>query len=251
MLVEPLLGSRPRPAGAVRCPACSGAKTMTVRPGLRLPRPAMASAKPVRSCSGSAVPWLRTLCPDSAANTVTVDCPAANPRDTWSGSHGLDASSSAKQSEYFPDQPWVDLSSTPGRQSRQFSSTSRSDRPMVALARNPGPKRFAFALRPRRSRIGPLTITISAAPPVLVAGPWSMKAGSPIACSAAPDDRKVLGPAPGHDRVDRRLVRGHRAVAHRLVEQHVVGLPRPGREHRATSASVGGTTGRPSVQPLA
>ena len=156
----------------------------------------MASAKQVRSCSGSAVPWLRTLCPDSAAKTVTVDCPAANPRETWSGSQGLDASSSAKQSEYFPGQPWVDLSRTPGRQSRQFRSTSRSDRPMVALALYPGPKRFVFALRPRRSRIGPLTMTIKAAPPVLVAGPWSMKEESPIACRAAPTTGKYSGRHP-------------------------------------------------------
>ena len=95
----------------------------------------MASAKQVRRGSGSAVPWLSTLWPDSAAYTVTVDCPEANPRDTWRGSHGLDASSSAKHSEYFPAQPWVDLSRTPGWQSRQLRRISRRARPMVALAR--------------------------------------------------------------------------------------------------------------------
>ena len=44
-------------------------------------------------------------------------------------------------------------------------------------------------------------------------------------------DGKVLGPAPRHDGVDRRLLRGDRAVAHRLVQQDLIGRPRPGREH--------------------
>ena len=56
------------------------------------------------------MPWARTLCPDSAAKTVTVDCPGRNPRATESGSQGLASSSSAKHSEYLPGQPWVDLS---------------------------------------------------------------------------------------------------------------------------------------------
>ena len=69
-------------------------------------------------------------------------------------------------------------------------------RPIVALARTPGPKRLPLPLSSRRAPIGPLTITISAEPPVLVAGPCSMNAGSPMASSAAPTTGKYSGRHP-------------------------------------------------------
>src|SRR5262245_42971020 len=105
----------------------------------------------------------------------------------------LAASSSAKQSEYFPGQPCVDLSSTPGRQSRQLSRTRRSTRPIVAFARTPGPNRLVLALRPSRAVIGPLTITISAEPPVLVAGRGSMNRESPKPPGRAPTEENYSG----------------------------------------------------------
>src|SRR5689334_15519651 len=224
---------------------------MTDRPGLRLARPAMASAKPTRRVSGSLAAWTRTLWPDSAANTVTADCVARRPRETCSGSQGLAASCSAKQSEYFPAQPWVDWSSTPGWQPRPFSSTSRRARPMVALARTPGPKRFPPPCRPIASRTGPLTITMSAAPPVLVAGPWSVNAGSPMARSAAPTTGKYSGRQPAMT----ALIAACHAVTARSRTGSWSSTASAGHgppaSIRSTSAAVGGTTGSPSVQPWA
>src|ERR1700704_2196544 len=224
---------------------------MTDRPGLRLARPAMASAKATRRVSGSLAAWTRTLWPDSTANTVTADCVARKPRETCSGSQGLATSCSAKQSEYFPAQPGVDWSSTPGWQPRPLSNTSRSARPIVALARTPGPKRFPPPCRPIASRTGPLTITMSAAPPVLVAGPWSVNSGSPIAASAAPTTGKYSGRQPAMT----ALIAACHAVTARSRtgswSSTASARQGPPASICSTSATVGGTTGRPSVQSRA
>ena len=68
----------------------------------------MVSAKATSSVSGSLAACTSTLWPDSAAKTVTADRVADTPRSTCSGSHGLAASCSAKQSVYLPAHPWVD-----------------------------------------------------------------------------------------------------------------------------------------------
>ena len=45
-------------------------------------------------------------------------------------------------------------------------------RPMVALARLPGPKTLPAAFMPMSCTTGPLTISIWQEPPVLAAEPW-------------------------------------------------------------------------------
>ncbi|MEM7167939.1 MAG: peptide ABC transporter substrate-binding protein [Planctomycetota bacterium] len=57
----------------------------------------------------------------------------------WSGSHGDSASFSAMQNEYFDGCPCVERSSTPGAAPPMFNIANRTARPMVALARCPGP----------------------------------------------------------------------------------------------------------------
>ena len=64
------------------------------------------------------------------------------------------------------------------------------------------------------------------------------------------DHRHVLGLAPGHDRVDRDLLRGHRHLPVRDEAISASGARPAPSSIAATRASVGGTTGRPSVQPF-
>ena len=52
-----------------------------------------------------------------------------------------------------------------------FRMTRRTARPMVALARQPGPNRLSSQLISSRRAMGPLTMTRGPAPPVDVAGP--------------------------------------------------------------------------------
>src|SRR3984893_12188918 len=122
---------------------------------------------------------------------------------------------------------------------------------MVALARTPGPKRLPPPCRPIASRTGPLTITMSAAPPVLVAGPWSVNSGSPMASSAAPTTGKYSGRQPAMT----ALIAACHAVTARSRtgswSSTASGPHGPPASIRSTSAAVGGTTGRPSVQPWA
>ena len=53
-----------------------------------------------------------------------------------------------------------------------FIMTSRTARPIVALARVPWPKALLPEFTPSVFAIGPFTMRTSADPPVLEAGPW-------------------------------------------------------------------------------
>ena len=55
----------------------------------------------------------------------------------------------------------------PGSISNTFITISRMARPMVALARLPGPKTLPAAFMPMSSTTGPETINSGAEPPVL------------------------------------------------------------------------------------
>ena len=103
---------------------------------------------------------------------MTVDCSARKPRSTWSGVHGLSASFSAITYESLPGWPSVPRSSVPGMEPQTLRITRRTARPIVRLARQPGPKRLSPALMSSARAIGPLTIMSTAAPAVDVPGPW-------------------------------------------------------------------------------
>src|SRR5438309_5454211 len=92
-----------------------------------------------------------------AATSVTVLSLRLKPRSTCHGSHGWFSSFSAMQHVNFPGVPIVARSETPGRYLRQLSSTSRRARPIVALARTPGPNTLLVALMPSLRAIGPFT----------------------------------------------------------------------------------------------
>ena len=80
--------------------------------------------------------------------TVTTLSSRPKPRSTWSGVHGFCASFSAKQNVYLPGWPSVAMSISPGRAPPTFCNVRRTARPMVALARLPGPNAFAAAFMP-------------------------------------------------------------------------------------------------------
>ena len=64
------------------------------------------------------------------------------------------------------------------------------------------------------------------------------------------DDGEVLGPAARHHRVRRRLLERHTATARRHEADEQLGIVAPTSSSIAsTRAGVGGTIGRPSVQP--
>src|SRR5262250_2951350 len=87
--------------------------------------------------------------------------------------------------------------------------TNRTARPVVALLRQPGPKRLSPELKPRRAAMGPLTILSTAA---------------------------STGGAARHDRVDRDLLGSHRHLAIGDEAELLAGLEAGGFEHGAHCA---------------
>ena len=86
---------------------------------------------------------------------------------------------------YLPGQPWVDFSSVSAVAPPKLRMVSRRARPMVALARWPEPRTAVPLWMPIRSAIGPLTITTSAAPPVVVVMAPALNWGCSTASAAA------------------------------------------------------------------
>src|SRR6516225_12070456 len=80
---------------------------------------------------------------------------------------------------------------------------SRTARPIVALARLPGPNRFTSAFIPISSATGPLTIRSGAEPPVLAVDPWKLNSGLSMASNAASRTGKYSGRHPAMTGVDR------------------------------------------------
>ena len=132
------------------------------------PKTAMARAKVWSICSAVLL-FSMMLAGAAPPNAVTVLVSAAKPRSTWSGAHGLSASFSAKQQVYLAGLPSVDLSACCGTPPPIVVMISRIARPMVALARKPGPNRFPRALSPISRAMGPLTISTGLAGLVV---PW-------------------------------------------------------------------------------
>src|SRR5438552_10598309 len=150
---------------------------------------------------------------------------------------------------YLPGWPCVERSSTPGWAPRQFSVMSRIARPRVALARRPGPNTLPPALKSSRCRIGPLTTTSVAEPPVLVMAPCSVNAGSAIARNAASSTGMYSGRQPAST----ALIATFSAVIERRrvasTSTTSSGACPAAARNRRTAGAVAGTTGSPSVQP--
>ena len=151
--------------------------------------------------------------------------------------------------QYLPGWPWVDWSDTPGIISKTFMMMRRIVRPIVALARLPGPNTLPAAFMPRSVTAGPATISRGAEPPVLAVEPWKLYPGSLAASRAATTTGKYSGRQPA--------MTAFTAAARMLHSSPVVGCVAMtvsgGRPSIASIASTrdisGGTTGRPSVQP--
>src|SRR3989441_4049214 len=158
-----------------------------------------ASAK--TGASALVEPWSLTLWGASEPHTVTQLSAAPKPRSTWSGAHGLSASFSARQYEYFPGWPSVARSSRPGRAPPTFWRMRRTARPMTALARWPWPSALAPALIPRRGAIGPLTIRSGVHGCVVVWIAFRLKRGSASARIAATTTGRCPGRAPASARL--------------------------------------------------
>src|SRR5215467_3685821 len=150
-----------------------------------VPRLDMTSAIVVSTPSGVWLSPFLTCRGPSQANAVTALVPAAQPHSMCSGSHGLSVSFSPIQYVYFPGCPRQERSNSPGIAPQVFISTSRLARPMVALARLPGPNRLLRQLIWSCSTTGPLTISMIAEPPRLADGPTRLNCGCTIASTAA------------------------------------------------------------------
>src|SRR5215471_3651057 len=97
---------------------------------------------------------------------------------------------------YRPGWPKVDIDVSPGLTPPILIITSRRARPIVALARKPGPKTPNEQLSPIRGRIGPLTRMRGAEKCVDVDIPWRLKAGSHAASTAASTTERYSGRHP-------------------------------------------------------
>ena len=76
-------------------------------------------------------------------------------------------------------------SKTPGIAAQAFIRIKRTARPMVALARLPGPNRLFLELMFSSFAAGPFTMDNIAEPPMLEDGPTRLNMGSNIASVAA------------------------------------------------------------------
>ena len=85
---------------------------------------------------------------------------------------------------------------TPGRAPPRLTQTSRTARPIVALARQPGPNTPAPELISSRARIGPLTITSGDGALVVAETPCRSNASSQTASIAAMTTGRYSGRQP-------------------------------------------------------
>jgi len=85
---------------------------------------------------------------------------------------------------------------TPGRAPPTLTQTRRSARPMVALARQPGPKRPAPQLMSSTPRMGPFTTMSGAGALVVADTPCRSKASSHTASTAESTTGKYSGRQP-------------------------------------------------------
>src|SRR5215813_1137226 len=88
------------------------------------------------------------------------------------------------------------MSWRPGQAPPTFNRISRMARPIVALARKPGPKQPLPACTPSSAAIGPWTITSGATECVVAWTPYRLNDGSSIASTAATISGNAAGSQP-------------------------------------------------------
>src|SRR5437773_10509512 len=138
---------------------------------------------------------------------------------------------------------------TPGRAPPRLAQISRRARPMVALARVPGPRAPAAQLSWIAARAGPLTMKIGATASVVPEMPTRSNASSHIARTAA----TTTGMYSGRQPAITALIAIFSIVARPLAGATLAMSPAARRSDAAVIASarprVGGPTGRPAVTP--
>src|SRR3990172_2189929 len=140
---------------------------------------------------------------------------------------------------------------TPGVAPPTLTHTSRSARPIVAFARQPGPKTPAPQLTSSATRTGPLITTSGAGALVVADTPCRSKASSHTASTAASTTGRYSGRQPA--------ITAFTATFSTVARPHWGGTSAPSSPPsrpdaataRATRSRVGGTTGSPSVTPRA
>ena len=127
--------------------------------------------------------------------TVTALTSAPRPRRAVSVGKGPPVRS-AKQRVYLPGWPMDAMSPTSGSAPPMLRMTSCRARPMLALARLPGPRQLVPALTPSVRAIGPWTQRATQAVPVVVAIPSKLKSASSVAWAAASTTASSAGRQP-------------------------------------------------------
>src|SRR5262249_3256660 len=130
-----------------------------------------------------------------------------------------------------------------------LATMSRRARPMVALARHPGPNRPRPQLMSSAARAGPLTMNSGEWKVAVAETPWRSKASSLMPSTPAMTTGMYSGRQPAitalmaiFSTVARPKLGGTKAIS------SVASRPEPATM-ASTRSRVGGTTGRPSVTP--
>src|SRR5262249_5824972 len=103
---------------------------------------------------------------------------------------------------YRPGWPNVDIEISPARVPPRFTMTSRRARPIVALARAPGPNTPAAQLMPEAGGPGPWSVVRGGARVGVPDRPRGVNPGSAPPSPPREPQGKVLGPAPRHHGVE-------------------------------------------------
>ena len=139
----------------------------------------------------------------------------------------------------------------PGVAPPMFCQISRTARPMVALARHPGPKTPVLELTSSALRTGPFTMSRGATASVVPDTPTRAKAGSQIASTPAITTGMYSGRQPAMTAL--MAIFSTVARPSRGATRATSSSPcrRLASTAAATRVAVGGTTGSPSVTPRA
>ncbi len=139
---------------------------------------------------------------------------------------------------------------TPGRTSIRLIRQSRMARPITAVARSELPSALKLPVAPISNRMGPFSTTSTAQPPVLAVAPCARNGSCIIAVQAVTTTGKCIGRQPAIT----ELIASFSAVMARPRTGSMAinwsGVIIAHSRQARTSSGVGGTTGRPSVQPL-
>ena len=195
------------------------------------PRLESASAKHLRSGSGSAASWIVDLVEavrGEHRHRALVGPEAARDVDRLPG---RSCSRSAKQKAYLPGLPSVARSSRPGRVCITFIITRRTARPIVALGRQPCPNALLPGVQPDPVRDRAADDQDHRRAAGARGRPVIREVGVAEPADRGDDHRHVLGTTARQDRVDRDLLRDDHGVPARDLAENRVATQRGTGQH--------------------